>query len=276
MPVTCIALSNDESTAFTGSKDCSIICWDIETGKKTTLKSDWQSRKQPSSDHKTCIKGHTDHILSVSSSSDGKFLASGSSDRTIRIWDLRSHTCIQKFSGHRGAVSCLSFQDGENMLFSGSHDRTVKVWNMDAMAYVETLFGHQSEITSISCLHQDRPISSSTDRTLRLWKVMEESQLIYRGHKVSGSIDCVTYVNEKAFISGAEDGSISLWATAKKKPVTTIPQAHSHGPGCFNCGNAIFITLLSVKIETRVIKRGYIYKQSVIILNYVFCVCVSA
>ena len=89
---TSIALSFDDSTAWTGSKDCTICRWDVEAEKKVYV-----YRRE----------GHTGEVLALAVSSDGKFLASGSRDRTIKIWELVQSG---QTSGHRDAVSALSFQ----------------------------------------------------------------------------------------------------------------------------------------------------------------------
>ena len=53
------------------------------------------------------------------------------------------------------------------------------------MGYIETLFGHQDGVQAMDCLDKGRPISSSADRSVRLWKVAEESHLVFRGHKAA-------------------------------------------------------------------------------------------
>lgn len=66
-------------------------------------------------------------------------------------------------------------------------------------------FGHQSPITAIDALYKERALTSGgSDRTLRIWKIVDESQLVYNGH--SGSIDCVKLVNEETFLSCGDDG----------------------------------------------------------------------
>lgn len=73
------------------------------------------------------------------------------------------------------------------------------------MAYIETLFGHQDGITDIDALMKERALTAGgRDCTIRLWKIVEESQLVFNGH--SGSIDTVRLVNEETFISGGDDG----------------------------------------------------------------------
>ncbi len=129
------------------------------------------------------------------------------------------------FKGHRDTVSALAFRRGSHQLFSGSHDRTIKVWNLDEMCYIETLFGHQSEITGLASLNKERCVSAGRDRSLRQWKIIEESQLIFRGH--ASAIDAVAMSTEEWFCGGGEDGAVSLWKVQKKKP--SAMQRYAHG-----------------------------------------------
>jgi ribosomal RNA-processing protein 9 len=71
-------------------------------------------------------------------------------------------------------------------------------------------FGHQSGVTSIDALARERAITSGgRDNSLRIWKIVEESQLIYSGHR--GSIDGVKLINEEHFLSCGDDGSVTFW-----------------------------------------------------------------
>jgi len=66
-------------------------------------------------------------------------------------------------------------------------------------------FGHQTGVTSIDALSRERAITAGgSDCSLRIWKITEESQLIYNGHKES--IECVKYINDEHFVSGGMDG----------------------------------------------------------------------
>ena len=58
--------------------------------------------------------------------------------------------------------------------------RAVKLWSLDDQAYVDTLFGHQSEVLGIDAGRAERAVTAGADRTCRLWKIPEESQLIFR------------------------------------------------------------------------------------------------
>uniref|UniRef100_A0A8D3BUF3 U3 small nucleolar RNA-interacting protein 2 n=1 Tax=Scophthalmus maximus TaxID=52904 RepID=A0A8D3BUF3_SCOMX len=223
LPITCLVISPDDKCIFSAAKDCSIIKWDVESGKK--LHTIPGGRKGTEDRH----VGHTAHILCMDISSDGKYLATGDMNKLIMIWEGETCKHLYKFTGHKGPVSGLSFRKGTHDLYSASHDRSIKVWNVDENAYVETLFGHQDAITGLDSLSRERCVTAGgRDRTVRVWKIAEESQLVFHGHE--SSIDCIQLINEEHMITGADDGSVSLWSVNKKKPLSTVKQAHGcHG-----------------------------------------------
>lgn len=151
--------------------------------------------------------------------------ATGDRNKLIMIWDTATCKRLHVFTGHRDAVSGLSFRKGTHQLYSASHDRCVKVWNVTENAYVETLFGHQDVITGLDSLSRECCVTAGgRDGTVRLWKIPEESQLVFCGHQ--GSIDCIQLINEEHMVSGADDGSVALWGVTKKKPLALARQAH--------------------------------------------------
>ncbi|SPO00768.1 related to a component of the yeast U3 snoRNP Rrp9p [Cephalotrichum gorgonifer] len=257
------AVATREPYAYTASKDLHLHKWRIQdlpenqypkSKKRKPKKAPAPPRKKPELDnyikgnrHKTNdkdYKRHVDEILCVAASPDGKYVATGGADRRLIIYDAETLSPIRVFTHHRDAVTGLVFRRGTNQLYSCSKDRTVKVWSLDEMAYVETLFGHQDDVVDIDALAQERCVSvGSRDRTARLWKVAEESQLVFRGGGASdkknrpagidpvalrheGSMDRVAMIDDELFVTGGDNGSISLWSTTKKKPQHIVPAAH--------------------------------------------------
>ncbi|KAK2753590.1 pre-rRNA processing protein [Arachnomyces sp. PD_36] len=189
-------------------------------------------------------QGHVGHILTVAVSPSGKFVATGGADRRLIIWDVETLTPLKTFTHHRDSVSRLSFtrhissgSSGEQM-FSASFDRTIKTWSLSpgSHAYIETLFGHQDHVVSVASMSTDQCVSvGARDRTARLWKVVDEAQLVFRGGSnkhshVENNLDCVATLPPTHFVTGSDSGSLCLWSVHKKKPLHTIPLAHGLDP----------------------------------------------
>ncbi|KAK5201700.1 pre-rRNA processing protein, partial [Cryomyces antarcticus] len=197
---------------------------------------------------------HTSSILCVAASADGQFVATGGQDRKLIIWAAATLNPLKVFPQHRDAVTSLAFRRGTNQLFSASADRTIKIWSLDELAYVDTLFGHQDAVVALAALGLERCVSvGARDRTARLWKVVEESQLVFRGGGSSvtrtnrgdgssrpssnnnnnhnrgyaeGSIDAVVLIDDETFVTGSDNGALSLWSVHKKKPLFSVAAAH--------------------------------------------------
>ncbi|KFX97622.1 hypothetical protein V490_02720 [Pseudogymnoascus sp. VKM F-3557] len=252
--------------AYTVSKDISLIKWKLQdlpahqwlpkAGKKKSKKPPPPPKRRPeriaiakgnkNETKNNAYKGHVGAILCVAASQDGKFVATGGRDRRIVIWDAATLEPLRVFSQHRDSVTGLTFRRGTNQLYSASSDRTIKIWSLDELAYIETLFGHQDEVVDVASLAQERCISvGARDRTARLWKVVEETQLVFRGggggdgkrargsstpKAMEGSMDRVAMIDEEMFVTGSDNGSISLWVIHKKKPIHTVSLAHGMDP----------------------------------------------
>ncbi|WOL05785.1 hypothetical protein Cni_G14516 [Canna indica] len=225
--VTAVALAEDDSRGFSASKDGVIVHWDVESGKSE--KYLWPSEDVLVSHYakppQNSARKRSKNVLALAVSSDGRYLASGGLDRHVHLWDTRTREHLQAFHGHRGPVSCLTFRQGTSQLFSGSFDRTIKLWNVEDRTHMDNLFGHQSEILAIDCLRRERLLTVGRDRTMRLWKVPEESQLVFRAP--ASSLECCCFINDNEFLSGSDDGSIELWSAMRKKPTHLIKNAHA-------------------------------------------------
>jgi ribosomal RNA-processing protein 9 len=76
----------------------------------------------------------------------------------------------------------LTFRKGTQQLYSASFDRSIKLFDLSVLAYVETLFGHQDPVLSLDALRGETAVSvGGMDKTVRYWKITEESQLVFRG-----------------------------------------------------------------------------------------------
>jgi WD40 repeat protein len=79
-----------------------------------------------------CLRGHAETITGAAFSPDSRLLATGSFDRTVRVWDAGKGTEVVCLRGHEQAVSCVAFSPDGRFIASGAADRTVRVWNWNA------------------------------------------------------------------------------------------------------------------------------------------------
>jgi nitrous oxidase accessory protein NosD len=76
------------------------------------------------------LTGHTDWVTSVAFSPDGRLLASGSDDDTIKLWEVASGSLVRTLSGHTSDVNSVAFSPDGRLLASGSDDKTIKLWDI--------------------------------------------------------------------------------------------------------------------------------------------------
>jgi small GTP-binding protein len=128
------------------------------------------------------LRGHKEYINRIAWSPDGSYLASPSSDRTIRIWDARNGMCVRTLQGHNSVVYSVAWSPDGQRLASASEDKTIRVWNVDTGACVRTLKGHNGAVFSVAW-SQDNSVLASGGRSdtdgVYLWQV-ETGKLINR------------------------------------------------------------------------------------------------
>ena len=156
------------------------------------------------------LEGHRHFVWSVSFSPDGKQLASGSQDETVRLWDAVTGACVRTLEGHGRGVECVCFSPDGKMVASGGSDRTVRLWDAATGACVRTLEGHGHHVNSV-CFSSDgkQLASGSGDKTVRLWDA-ETGACTLEGHG-----DLVTSVcfspDGRMVASGSADRTVRLW-----------------------------------------------------------------
>lgn len=118
-------------------------------------------------------------------SRDQKLLATGGKDRIVRIWNTEKRTLVTKFKGHVDTITSIKFDTENDNLYSVSIDMTLKIWNMREMCYMDTHNGHLGATFDLQAYSRDRVITCGDDRQVIFWKVVEDTQLLYKNTKNS-------------------------------------------------------------------------------------------
>ena len=160
----------------------------------------------------TTLEGHWSAVNSVCFSPDGTLLASGSSDATIRLWDVKTGNRLHTLTGHRYGVYSVSFSPDGSLLASGSRDDTIRLWDVKTGKRLHTLTGHNDNVRSVSFSPDGSLLASgSSDDTMGLWDVKTGSHLrTLTGDR--GDVLSVSFSPDGSLLaSGRLDRTIRLW-----------------------------------------------------------------
>ena len=182
---------------------------------EAALRQSWESNS-------AILEGHSYSVRSVCWSPDGKYLASGSGDKTVIIWDAKSGEIIKTLEGHSSVINSVSWSPDGKYLASGSMDKTIILWDAKSGQRIKTLKGHSSDVLSVSWSHDGKYLASgSQDSTLIIWDVNSGACL----KTLEGHYDWVYSVcwspDGKYLASGSSDNTVKIWeANSGAKPKT--------------------------------------------------------
>ena len=177
---------------------------------------------------KAILVGHTDFVWSLAFSPDGQTLASGSWDKSIRLWNPHTRQHEKTFIGHSDDVRSVVFSPDGQALASGSWDRTVRLWDMGTGQLIKTFSGFKIEhITSIAFSPNGEILAAGTAsggglHTTHLWDASTgEYKTELPGH--TGRVTFIAFSPDgQTLASGSEDNTIRLWNPHNGQLKTTL------------------------------------------------------
>ncbi|MUG93169.1 hypothetical protein F7734_12295 [Scytonema sp. UIC 10036] len=175
------------------------------------------------------LSGHSDSVLYVAVSPDGKIVASGSRDRTIKLWNLTTVELLTTFIGHSSPVLAVDFSPDGQTLASVSNmefqDGNIKLWDIRTGKLRQTL-GSSLVSLRTSCVSFSPDgqtlATGHFDAAIRLWHLSSGKQLhTLRGH--GWDVNSVTFSRDGRFlVSGSIDGAIMIWNWRNGERIRTL------------------------------------------------------
>ena len=172
---------------------------------------------------KRVLIGHNGWVRCISFDPSNDFFATGSTDRTIKFWDLATGGLKLTLTGHVSTVRGVEISKNHPYLFSCSEDKTIRCWDLNTNKSIRNFHGHLSGVYTLS-LHPELNILSSggRDSMVRLWDIRTRHQI----HAFEGHTDIVNsvqmQVDEPQLISASSDSTVRLWDIVAGKNFSTL------------------------------------------------------
>lgn len=209
--VTCLATADNPKLLLTGSRDKSIVVWELQTQTSDDQNAD-QTNFYTTTEFKgkmlRRLVGHNHFVSDISVSSDKQYALSSSWDGTLRLWNLKTGETATKFKGHKKDVLSVAFSADNTRIISGSRDRDIKVWNT---------------------IGKEQAILSSSNNNDRMQGGGGAVQAQSQGH--SDWVTCVRVspsVDEPMIVSCGRDGLVKVWDMNKQYKVKNLDKHSSY------------------------------------------------
>jgi WD40 repeat protein len=169
------------------------------------------------------ISAHARGCYCLDGSPHGNFLATGSYDKTVTLWDAHSHQKPGILVGHTQGVDAVAWSPDGTQLASASLGQGIRIWNPSNGEQVTLLEGHSGAVTGIGWSPNGRYLASaSADETVRVWSVPRSAcKLVIRGH--TAPLTSVTWSPDGQWIgSTARDATVRIWNAATGSPLYNL------------------------------------------------------
>lgn len=271
--ITCLDITPDGLRAVSGGKDETVRVWDLKRGRciytfsglgdyadnvciamdgkravvGSRMKKELRIWNLEDGRYLNALGGHTEIISHLFSTPDGRWLLSGSRDKTVRFWDLENNECKQILTGHTDSLSCTCMTPDANFAVSAGEDNTIRVWDLKSGNCIQTIektieniqllinrsvfnldvsdSNYSKNYVKNICVSSDGLYAVATTESESKMKVWDlKSGLCV--HTLEGHTDGVTHLvimpDGYTVISCSKDNTIKVWDLLSAKCLQTL------------------------------------------------------
>jgi eukaryotic-like serine/threonine-protein kinase len=169
------------------------------------------------------LRGHTQNVMGVAFSPDGRVLASvsgssltvpqtASKPGELLLWNIETGKLIRKVTGHAGPLTGVSYHPNGNLIATSSWDRTIRLWDAPTGDLRSSLMGHHDWVLHVAFSPDGGRIASGgADGAIKIWDAGTSQELwTLRGH--TKNVTCVTFsLDGRRLASSSSDQTIKIW-----------------------------------------------------------------
>ncbi|KAL4507863.1 hypothetical protein ABPG73_012551 [Tetrahymena malaccensis] len=176
------------------------------------------------------------HIFAVAFSYDDMYLATASSDKTCKVWQVENQFYLYKtLSGHSSSVSSVSFSPDGQYLITGSKDSSFKIWSLlndfELVQTIQNSFNQNYPISSVAFSSYGKYFATgSYDNTCKIWSTQNEFKLFQQLEGHLSHVYCIAFSdNDQFFASGSSDATCKIWLIGDKFKLIKNIEFHKSG-----------------------------------------------
>ncbi|MEM7726734.1 MAG: NB-ARC domain-containing protein [Cyanobacteria bacterium P01_A01_bin.45] len=210
--IACTNIGNDNNV---------IRIWQIDSLNKNYI-GEIDSNQVP---HKI-LEGHNDSIWSIAFNPDSKLIVSGSSDRSVKIWDSQTGQCLKTLYGHNRPVLSVAFSpDGKTIASCGGHS-IIKLWNFETGECYQTI---QEKASYVIKFNSDSSILASghTSGIVKLWNTNSGQCIQTLGNFGKPIVSMAFSHDSKLIAYGSFDGTVTVWDINNNKSIAILQEKFS-------------------------------------------------
>ncbi|KAJ1672564.1 U3 small nucleolar RNA-associated protein, partial [Spiromyces aspiralis] len=207
---------------ITGSQDRTVKLWDLSGVPKTSAAARQLAAPIRLSARYT-FKAHDKDINSLAIAPNDQVFATGSQDKTAKLWSVAEGKLLGTFQGHRRGVWSVTFSPVDQVLATTSGDKTIKLWSLSDFSCLKTLEDHTSSVLSASFVTAGMQlVSVGGDGLVKLWTIKNE-ECVLTLDKHEDKIWSLAVADDGAQLAtGGADSSIVFWKDTTEENIEKL------------------------------------------------------